>query len=714
MLKHTSTLTIMKVQLGTSQLEFPIDEKSNNLLIIEVKMRNNMLNPDNQVLFNKLLLTCDINEIFIYINVALSHFELYEINIGIYKKIISWVKKFGKCSYVWNELLNKPMYSLELFNNRFWPYIKTKNKSWVKIANDVLVEREYPNLGTTKSDDYDKEIEIASKYNNYLGYEVLNPSEYTDFTNIIYNLSTMLKINMHMFAFECIIKIMVSPDTCDIIKDVRIRPILDEIFAIDKSIYDVFMYYYYYAVFVLNHEDIVMFSKVKKNYRIVFTHEEALNMYSSHTIHIERDPYIQQLSNISLSKSVVAYTRCKRYIQPVNVFRRRLQLATGHALDNILLENYNAAISGSIIIPCSIYTELEDDFKHVRFDTTRQTKINTKYSDDLYKHTHNNEERDFMSYLEYYYPSYHSLKDAEFIKKITKAEQEKLTEMKVDKTIPTKKYNKISDMDISITVDNYDTFEDLAMLLYNAIKKNCEDYGDVYIQKIYTAASFKFKLYGPGLIRPIDLFRISHDPCKMVKKFHCPVVRSWYAGCYSDDIKYTDELMSYWESKININNSVLNTTNNHSGAKFILSCVMTLLSGVNNSYKWFFNSKPCVEVILKYAQRGFSTIINQSETTALINYMETSPRWKNYTNIIGLLSVKNQFYSPCVNNDGIRHDLREFKKPCKIYVNNLLTHTIYNGKTKYDANLTIKTNKNVFKPNYVNIHALYEHIIEQK
>ncbi len=702
----------MQIQLGSTCLEFPISEEEHSLL------GDCNIEKNNYVIFNKLLITCDHTNMFKYINTALSYFDSYEIDVSVYKKIISWVKKFGRCSYAWDELLSKPMYSLELFTNRFWPYIKTKDKEWVKLANDIVVDKEYPNLGKTNAADYEKEILLASKYNNYLGYEVLNASDYTDFTDVIYNLQTMMKINMHMFVFECIVKIMISPDTCEIIKDVRIRSILDEIFAIDSNVRDVFMYYYYYAIFVLTHEDTVMFSKVKENYRIVFSHSEALNMFLSHNMHIERDPYIQQLSNISLSKSVVAYTRCKRYIQPIIVFNRRLQLATGHALDNILLKNYNAALSGSILIPCSSYVELEDDFKHVRYDTTRDIETEVKYSDDLYEHAKNTDEKNFMSYLEYYYPSYHSLNDSEFIKKVltevnVESAEEK-TEEKTDKTLPTKKYNKISDMDISITVDNYDTFEDLAMLLYDAILKNCKSRGEVYIQKVYTAAAFKFKLYGPGLIRPIDLFRISNSPCKMVKKFHCPIVRSWYNGCYSNEVKHTIELVEYWRSKIGMTESNIDIDNVNEGANFILSCVMSILCGLNNNYKWFFNSKPCVEVILKYAQRGFSTIINQDEISALTVYMSKSPRWKKYTNIIGILSNKNQFYNPCVNKDGIRYGLREFNKPYRKYINNKLTHALYNGKTPYGANLTIKTNKSVFKPNYVNINTLYEHIIEKK
>ena len=73
-------------------------------------------------------------------------------------------------------------------------------------------------------------------------------------------------------------------------------------------------------------------------------------------------------------------------------------------------------------------------------------------------------------------------------------------------------------------------FKIWVVILANQIKSNCIHIGEVWIKKIYTLATFKYKIYGPGLIRPIDLFRIPYPPEKMVKKFHCPIVRSWYDG----------------------------------------------------------------------------------------------------------------------------------------------------------------------------------------
>lgn len=680
------------IELGSSKIYLDNPNKK------YVQSDTMKLKPSQQNLFNKIIET-EI-EPFSAVECAQEYFADYEISVKIYKNIVCWVKKLGRCSYTWNNLLNKPMYSLELFKNRMWPYIKVKNKEWNKIAQSA-VEGAYPTEPAKKSD-YADEIDVSQKFNNFAGYDVLDPSSYNDFNEFFLKIRVMMKLEMYMMVFEAIIKTMITPDFCHIIKDSRIH-VVDKIFELSPKIKDVFLYYYYYAMFVLSHEDTVMFSRIKRNYRVIFTHQEALNLYEAHHLHIERDPYIQQLSNQMLNQSLVGYTRCRRSVNPVDVFNRRFQLATGGAFNNILLSNYGAAISGSILIPCVCYTELETDFADVRFE--HDMKL------DLYQDCQSEDEKDFMSYLEYYYPSYYSLKAKDYKAAIKRKKEDVIeNDEKQDMTMPTKKYNTLSDIDISITTDNYVTFEDLAMLLFKAVKSNCRDKGDVFITKIHTATSFKFKIYGAGIIRPIDLFRISYGPHKMVKKFHCPIVRSWFDGCYPPEVKFTEELKEYWYDKLE--QTVPVSTTSTQGNKFIVSCLKAILSGVNDNYKWFFNSKPCVEVILKYAQRGFSTIINQKEKTALIEYMKTSPRWKNY-DIIGIISHKHQFFSPCVNGDGIRYKLRELQKPHKKYINNKLVSTVYNGVTKYNANLTIKTNQKVMMPSYANNTALYEYVMSK-
>ena len=697
------------------------------------------------------------NQLIDILSISTKFFDNIDLSNNVTKRIELWVKSLGKYSYTWIELLDKPDYGLELFKKRFWPYFNVECKDWQNLASDIRRNAEYPNqldssFNDAKSErdeinrDYLDEYNISQKYNNFLGYLVLNPSQYPNVDSIIKILNTLNDLNLKFLMFESILRLLITPSICHIVKDMRIWDLINPLFSSDKKYKEIFMHYFYYAMYILNHEDTVMFSQIRRTYRIIFTHMEAILMPISYMYHIEQDPYIQQITgDVSIIQSVPYYLRCERYIHAIEVFEKRFYLATGGALTNIHLSEYKAAVSGSILVPCLAYIELEKYFRDVRFNTSRSIKTSIKYNDNLYKPTNtklSETEKDFMSYLEYYYPSYHSLPDNEFEKQVlTKVDEiskndEVADEKKNSYDKPLKpKYNEISDIDISISIDNYETFEEIAKILYKQIKKNCSHIGSVWIQKVYTASSFKFKIYGPGLIRPIDMFRVSYGPDKMVKKFHCPIVRSWYDGgntVIPDKYNHIRKIKKYWASKIEpvisnyeeneyvVNNpgeiikDIPDNNQFYKGLNIINSCLFAVLSGVNNNYKWFFNSKPCVEVILKIAQRGYSTILTVQEIDALNEYMKKSHRWKKFispnNDMCGSMSLEHIMFNPCNVDSGIRYKLRHFKKPTdsiyskRLYVGNL------KSKTEYDIDLSVKNNTKVYLPDTIKINAFTEYM----
>jgi hypothetical protein len=703
--------------------------------------------------------TFSFNELIDILNKGCEYFEKLDVSIKIKNRINAWVKNLGKYSYMWTELLDKPNYGLEIFESRFWPFFNVNSKDWKNISINAL-KSSYPNQqdcldkdntnGKIIDDilkDYKKEYDISQKYNNFLGYSVMNPESYPDMDSIISKLQILKKLNLHLLMFEAILRLMITPTTCHIIKESSlwelVNPLINNLQF--GSLYkNIFMHFMYYAMYILNHEDIVMFSKIHRNYRIIFTHNEALNMPQTYKMHMNLDPYIQQLTGETyLVQSIPYYLRCKRYIQPIKTFERRFFLATGGALANIPLHKFKASVSGSILIPCLTYSELENDFKNIRYDTKRTISNQIHFNDNLYKFcdktTHI--EKDFISFLEYYYPSYNSLHDNDFIDQVLTQSPEiiKSTDINEEKKEPEfkPKYNLLSDIDISITSDNYETFDEIVQILSKQIKENCKHIGEVWIKKIYTAATFKYKIYGPGLIRPIDLFRVPYNPEKMVKKFHCPIVRSWYDGSNITDnnkLSINKQIIAkYWKNKLSIsfsiytkNNEIPSSvvyqnkqnhyeSNNYIGVNILRSCLASALCGLNNDYKWFFNSKPCVEVILKYAQRGISTIINEKEKKALIEYMKISPRWKFFINkdidIMGLMSKNHIFFNPCVVNGGIRYKLRMFKKSHVKSVYNKKQHVgLPITKTNYDSDFVVKTNSKVYHPDINKINMFINHI----
>ena len=195
----------------------------------------------------------------------------------------------------------------------------------------------------------------------------------------------------------------------------------------------------------------------------------------------------------------------------------------------------------------------------------------------------------------------------------------------------------MADIDISITSAGFEEFKKNVLILFDGVKKNCEHRGEVYYEEVKTIASIKYKFYGPGLCRPIDVFCIPYSPAKMVKKFHVHAVKMYY------DNKVT----------------------------MFRSCIATLLGGVNESYKWFSCNKIPIDVLLKYTQRGLSIIFNQNERDATSNFLHTDTRWglilENLEiepeNIYCCVTNDHPFFRPGMFKSGIRKDLREFNLP---------------------------------------------------
>jgi hypothetical protein len=376
--------------------------------------------------------------------------------------------------------------------------------------------------------------------------------------------------------------------------------------AVDGLNTDALVYCYNYSMYVLRQEETIMFSQVKPGSRVLFTLEQAAALPSFSNVHIDKSPYVLQMTNTTdLRNTMPFYLPGRRHINDAAEFNRRFEIATGGIFRGINLKQYGGAITGSILIPCVHRSPLEDNF-----DT-------------------------FDEYLEYYYPSYDSLTPSdykaatEFIPETAGiyedddplvAQTENKTERKgVD-------YNQIADIDISITTTSKDTFKKHVFEIYSLIKKNSK--GHVYINEILTQASVKYKIFGPGIRRHIDIFRIPYDPAKMVKKFHVHAVKMYYDSA----------------------NVIL-----------FRSCVASLLSGINESYKWFSCNKIAADVLLKYAQRGLTIILNPVECDIIANYVAGSDRWKAVgATKFCAVSNKHPFFR--LKNVGCRYGMRDIEQ----------------------------------------------------
>jgi hypothetical protein len=725
---------VVLCQLGDSVVEIPQLDHRNLKYIAksthkveeccDIKMRATIaisMNSDtDDMLFVRLADNItdeyDFDEIIEILSTGFVFFENIELTQKTTGKIQNWINRLGRSSYIWNNLTNKPDYNLELQKKRFYPFYRIKSREWKEIAAGAR-NAEYPptsskifEKGVDDAKDFTEEKTVSQKHNNFMSYPVLNPSKYGNIKKHRTCLRVLVQLGLNHEALEAFLRLCLTPSCCHIIKDKKVWEIVETLMT-DAPSRNIVMYAVYYSQYIMRHESTKMFSQVNRSYRILFTYEELEAQPDSHTMHIERDPYIQQLPDDTfISQTVPFYLREERLINPIEVFDRRLFLATGGILANVDLKKLGATVSGSILIPCVTVSPLESRFRGVRIDPIRKVRGYISTQDSKY-YSLTEQDLNFLSYLEYYYPSYDSLKDHEYVKEVLTEKNEKLVQFDIKKYIEKKEnnedpndkdeklpeYNKLADIDISLTTSTFDDFREKAMILFGKINSNVAFRGPVYIIEIETLASFKFKIYGPGLTRPIDLFRIPYDASKMVKKFHVPCVRMWFEG--QQIVKIQDKKIIF-EHKHPSN----------SGVYIYDSCVRALKSGINNSYKWFSCNKIPADVLLKYAQRGITTSLNKKERTAMEEYIKLGARWKDLMDcdasmdIFGMMTKHHKFFHPANFHSGIRMNLRNsfFQEEDAFYskrqsVNYPEHNTVYGG------NLAIKTNSTINPPKIENI-----------
>jgi hypothetical protein len=111
------------------------------------------------------------------------------------------------------------------------------------------------------------------------------------------------------------------------------------------------------------------------------------------------------------------------------------------------------------------------------------------------------------------------------------------------------------------------------------------------MKPVIAQSGVRFGYSHPKLSRTIEIFRSPQDMIKLVSMFHVPAVKTLWV--------FDDLIM-------------------------LRSYMVTMLTGVCESFDWFSNNKNPMDIMLKNAQRGYATYHNDKELRALELYM-TSP-----------------------------------------------------------------------------------------
>jgi len=679
--------------------------------------------PDQFDTFNHLLdnAKCDIEELTEALDKAHRYFIDYEISGKTQTTIETYIQTLGRYEKVWRGLCSKPDYNLCLYQTRTLPFFNVECKDWVK-ANIDAIKSDYPTTLTKDNKaqdntDYEAELNISVKNNNYNEWDILPIDKYPKMDVLVRRIKIFYNIGLADHALKMFLRLLLSPRECHIIKEPELWQLFQPCME-SKNIEEIVRYCCYYAMYILRQEETRMFSQVVNKYRVLYTLEQAANTPNFYSAHVERNPHILQLPDDTLlANTMPFYLKCERFINTKEEFTRRFNLATGGAFKGVDLRSLGAAVTGSILIPCvQRIPALEAGFADVDWNRERNgIKVPYPYMVDT---PTTEEDYTFLNFLAYYYPDYSSLPDDEYKKQVLKCDGEATRDefkyesdaistespdtielanigpkdnvrVDVDADVenrsikPVVEYNQLADIDVSITTRDHELFKENVFKLYEQIRANCRHRGPIYIKEVKTLASIKYKVYGPGLPRPMDIFRIPYDPSKMVKKFHVHAVRMYY----DNDVT------------------------------LFRSCVACLLSGVGESYKFFSCNKNCADVLLKYAQRGFSIILNAKERNALSNYVSQDERWGALLKSLGISAKKiyctvtanHPFFRPGIYGKGIRMGLRSFERDVNSQYKNNIVVSHSNDIFPF-GQLKIKDNRKMYPPNPDLINACLSYV----
>ncbi len=177
-----------------------------------------------------------------------------------------------------------------------------------------------------------------------------------------------------------------------------------------------------------------------------------------------------------------------------------------------------------------------------------------------------------------------------------------------------------SDLDIAISDTSFKTFMDTAYQVVAVLNHNIKQLhgGEPFhVVEDCTASGIRLHVSHPQFPRKIEIFRTPYTLMRLVASFHVACVRMYYSPC---------------------NRNVYATR----------GCVAAILTGVSENFQWFSTAKVPADVVLKYAQRGITTVLNKKEIDCLIEYLKTSPRWAygyhNANEITGCFDWSNRFF----------------------------------------------------------------------
>ena len=535
---------------------------------------------------------------------------------AIRNKLRTFIDSIEKNKHSWIQLASKKEFSLYKLVKRKWPISHNKsNEGWKKDAKDIgLIDRIYPGIQETKlkrkknRDKYFGEIKQTTNYGKFKYFNTPKNKLYEDI---------FLNISDDKMAMEYLLACMISKKYFHHILTPRVFSKLNNILAENPRLDKIVKYAMKYMFYMLLKIERLNGKNTDKDSPCIME-EDIFRELPIFQGELDTQPYFTEIYNDkrygNSREELLMYPDGKRSFVDHNTFLSRLDIVSDGLLTKVDLGKHDAFLTGSSLVPCIAINPLEKNY-----DT-------------------------FQDYINYYYPNYALCEEKDdgivnFIK--NKAEYTNITKKQCLENLPDiideeddrkltamhddliRKQSKLSDMDIAVRADNHLEYQKKVFALVSDIKKSLpkEKADKLYLQKYKLKYGYKWILKGAK--RHMEFFRINLEAQQLLHSFHVNVVKFW------------------WDGKI---------------IRGRVSGICAVLTGVNQWYKIIFNNKNPIDIIMKYMQRGYTTLLNREEIKFLKLYIGKNEKYANIKDTI-FIGKAHRTHILYTGNDGIRHGL---------------------------------------------------------
>lgn len=525
----------------------------------------------------------------------------------------TYIMKFESKEF-WKKITELDDYLAIKAERRFFP-INENNKDLKEVANKVFKEA-YP--------DWDDQKEIKSSKHvprnvrNITTYSLIPPiptkevdTKY-DISELKEVLNVLKEFNDKTLYVKLLWFVCINYETCHL--PVKDKDIIVHIKGMLKNneYKELMLQALFYSLHLLRHEESVTYDITNKN-RFVWTVDELRNIAEYASVELDVNPFITNKipANGSVYSFMLYYIKGKRNVVSLQEFEHRFNLLTKGRLEP-LRKWTNLHILGSKMLSCLV----------------DNTLLNSSPSLDL--------ESDSLSSA--FKPLNISGMSSDLPSNIT----DEMVQKRDALYYPLEGERALtSDLDIAIQSDTFEEFITQVQTMISDLNKTEIQF---QVKEQMTISGVRFHIYDPVSKLKLEVFKTPFHPMKLVSSFHMPCVRQYY---------------DFSQRQIYI----------------LRSCTTALLTGVCDDYNWFSTNKNPLDVILKYAQRGFSPILTSKELSTILEFVQSDERW-NYnqtkvTDMTGSFNYDHPFFRVDAIPKGIRLGLPKHN----VFVSNNSNHT---------------------------------------